>query len=616
MCGIAGMISPGKAVRGSVQQMISCISHRGPDGDGVWENETGTVILGHRRLAIIDLSQAAAQPMHYLDRYVIVHNGEIYNYKELRSELQAAGYHFRSASDTEVILASYDHWKESCLQRFDGMFSLAIWDEKEQRLFAARDRFGEKPFYFHFDHTNATLQFASEIKSLINNGVNRDYNGNMLLQYLSTGTSWNSDALQTFYKNVFKLPARHYLRFLPFDTNPVLEIQPYYDIDKSAKVDLDAGKAVEEFKKLFFLSVERRLRSDVEIGTSLSGGLDSSSIVAAIHRLKQPGTVHKAFTASFPGFEKDETAQAAIVAKQFSLRHFTVSPTSIELADDLGRFLSLHDEPVSSASVYAQYKVYELARQQGVKVVLDGQGADEILAGYHRHIHWYLQELYRENKMQLLHEAVTALAQHGNPFRFGWKNKLASRFPAWTAVRLEKKAFHQQKNQPGLNKEFIDAHLDRHAVNKPIVKGLNDLLYHDVFGGRLEELLRNADRNAMTHGTEVRLPFLNHNLVEFVFALPTAFKFHKGYSKYILRQGMEELLPPPIVWRKDKTGFEPPQKQWMRDSPVQDKIHEAKQLLVRENILSPAVLNQPVQPVGSHEGDNYDWRYLSAASMF
>jgi asparagine synthase (glutamine-hydrolysing) len=438
----------------------------------------------------------------------------------------------------------------------------------------------------------------------------------MLLQYLSTGTSWNSDALQTFYKNVLKLPARHYLRFLPFDTNPVLEIQPYYDIDKSAKVDLDAGKAVEEFKKLFFLSVERRLRSDVEIGTSLSGGLDSSSIVAAIHRLKQPGTVHKAFTASFPGFEKDETAQAAIVAKQFSLRHFTVSPTSIELADDLGRFLSLHDEPVSSASVYAQYKVYELARQQGVKVVIDGQGADEILAGYHRHIHWYLQELYRENKMQLLHEAVTALAQHGNPFRFGWKNKLASRFPAWTAVRLEKKAFHQQKNQPGLNKEFIDAHLDRHAVDKPIVKGLNDLLYHDVFGGRLEELLRNADRNAMTHGTEVRLPFLNHNLVEFVFALPTAFKFHKGYSKYILRQGMEELLPPPIVWRKDKTGFEPPQKQWMRDSPVQDKIHEAKQLLVRENILSPAVLNQPVQPVGSHEGDNYDWRYLSAASMF
>jgi asparagine synthase (glutamine-hydrolysing) len=326
--------------------------------------------------------------------------------------------------------------------------------------------------------------------------------------------------------------------------------------------------------------------------------------------------VQKAFTASFPGFEKDETTQASLVATRFSLHHFTVSPSAGDLVSDLERFLSVHDEPVSSASVYAQYKVYELAKQQGIKVVLDGQGADEILAGYHRHIHWYLQELYRSNKQQQLKDEIGALQSNGTPFRFDWKNKLASHFPGWAAAHLEKKTSQQQRNLAALNKDFKEAHLDRHAVNKPIVKGLNDILYDDVFGGRLEELLRNADRNAMAHGVEVRLPFLNAGLVEFSFGLPAAFKFHKGYSKYILRQGMEALLPPGITWRKDKTGFEPPQYQWMEDKQVQDKIHEAKKLLVDEKILTAATLDQPVQPKASHEAGNYDWRYLSAASMF
>jgi asparagine synthase (glutamine-hydrolysing) len=605
MCGIAGIISSKPNKLQDVQQMISCLAHRGPDGQGSWQNNSGIIALGHARLSVIDLSEAANQPMHYLNRYTIVHNGEIYNYKELRQQLHSKGYQFASQSDTEVILAAYDNWKADCLDYFDGMFAFAIWDEAEQELFAARDRFGEKPFYYTY--TENSFQFASEIRSFSKTGTDKKYNGNLLLQYIANGFVQDAmDAGASFYKHIKKLPARHYLRFSAA-TNE-LNIVPYFDIDKST-ISISATDAIQEFKRLFFSSVERRLRSDVPIGTSLSGGLDSSSVVAAIDHLKQTGTVQKAFTASFPGFEKDETELAAIVAKQFGLQHFTVTPTEQDLITDLEIFLAQHDEPVSSSSVYAQYKVYELAKQQGVKVILDGQGADEILSGYTKYIHWYLQQLY-STRSTALNKEIAAFDSTG----FNIKNKLAAKFPSWAAVQLEKKALRKQKNH-FFDNNFIEEHFSRSSVYKPAVRSLNDILYFDVFNGGLEELLRNADRNAMAHGIEVRLPFLNHEFVQFVFSLPSSFKMHNGYTKYILREVMDDMLPKEITWRKDKIGFEPPQQQWMQNSILQDKIHEAKKKLVQEKILKASVLNEPIQPKAAHEADNYDWRFLSAAQL-
>lgn len=611
MCGIAGIISPAQGLftRNDVERMSSCQSHRGPDGNSVWQNNNGVAVLGHNRLAIIDLSPAAAQPMHYLDRYTIVHNGEVYNYRELREMLSDAGYAFTTQSDTEVILASFDRWKEECLQHFDGMFAFAIWDEKEQKLFAARDRFGEKPFYYFYDEANNALCFASEIKALLQLPTySKAPNGTMLLQYLATGVSSSADHSQTFYQQIHRLPQRHYLRFSPFEESGSLDVQPYFDIDKQRISETTAEDAVRHLRSLFFNSVQRRLRSDVEIGTSLSGGLDSSAVVAAIHQLGKGNTVHKAFTATFPSYEKDEAAAAARVAKQFNLAHFTAALSVQQLASDIERFFRHHDEPVSSTSVYAQYKVYELAKDHGVKVVLDGQGADEILAGYSKYVQWLLQELYKRD-MQRFNKELGAFDQS-----FGFKQKAAAKFPAWAAIHLERKVRRQQR-QPFFHPEFVEANYDKTAVYKPVVTRLNDILYFDVFGGGLEELLRNADRNAMAHGIEVRLPFLSHELVQFAFSLPSSFKMYNGYGKYILRQAMDDILPNEITWNRKKIGFEPPQLQWMQDAGLQEMIRAAKEKLVQHNILRPTVLDQPVQPKGAHEADNFDWRFLSAASM-
>ena len=486
------------------------------------------------------------------------------------------------------------------------MFAFAIWDEPEQKLFAARDRFGEKPFYYIY--TEDQFSFASEMKALRKPGLQTNINSNLLLQYLGNGFVQDAtDAGATFDTNIFKLPARHYLTFKA-RTNQ-LSIIAYFDIDKSSDNIITLREASEQFRTLFFSSVEKRLRSDVEIGTSLSGGLDSSSVVAAIHHWKQTNAVQKTFTASFPGFEKNETSHAALVAKHFGLLQYFVSPGENDLVADLEKFLSQHDEPVSSSSVYAQYKVYQLAKQHGVKVILDGQGADEILAGYSKYHHWFLQELYNTNRTQFKIESGLLNTS------FNYKNKLAAKLPGWAAISLERKAIRNQKKIPGISKDFVEESLNKRSIYKPVIKNLNDALYYDVFGGNLEELLRNADRNAMAHGIEVRLPFLNHELVQFVFSLSAGLKIQNGYSKYVLRQTMENMLPKQIVWRKEKVGFEPPQQQWMQNPKLQEKIHEAKRKLVQHNILKASALNTPVVPKAAHEAGNYDWRFLCAAHL-
>jgi asparagine synthase (glutamine-hydrolysing) len=395
MCGIAGIISPDQHAisRQQLKKMTDAIAHRGPDGEDFWINPSNTAGLGHRRLSIIDLSPEAAQPMHYQDRYTIVYNGEIYNYLELKEGLQKKGYFFRTRSDTEVILAAYACWRDDCLQYLEGMFAFAIWDEQEKTLFAARDRFGEKPFYFIADNNN-TFWFASEMKALYAAGFARDRNEQLLLLFLTNGfTDTPADPSLTFDKKIYQLPASSYLYFSVARKNSEPEIHRYWNINKEIVADLrDDQEAIGAFTRLFNESIEKRFRSDVPVGTSLSGGLDSSAIAAVAGNISASSNSYKCFSAVFPGFQKDESRFSQMVAQQFRLEQFVVFPTTDDFATDLKKFIHQHDEPVGSASVYAQYRVYQLARQNGIKVLLDGQGADEVLAGYTKYLHWYLQD--------------------------------------------------------------------------------------------------------------------------------------------------------------------------------------------------------------------------------
>ncbi len=613
MCGIAGIISldPSFVSKERIQKMTDVLVHRGPDAEGHWINDT--VALGNRRLAIIDLSDAGKQPMECIDRYVIVHNGEIYNYIELKEELQRKGYSFFSKTDTEVIVAAYDHWKEECVDHFDGMFAFAIWDKKEKELFAARDRFGEKPFFYFLDKDQ--FVFASEMKALWAAGIERKINQKLLFNYLTIGYVDNPNIPEeTFFENISKLPAGEYLKFSP--ANFQLSIEGYWDIDvENENKNIKDGQAIEQFSSLLQRSIQRRLRSDVAVGTSLSGGLDSSSIIATLHKLTTHNSPLTAFSSIFPGFEKDESSFAKLVAGKFHLKHFTTTPKVEDLYNDLEKIFYYQEEPFTSASIYAQYKVYDLAKQHDVKVLLDGQGADEILAGYHKYYKWYWQELFRKRKLSSSHE-LTAAKELGISERFGWKNRIAALFPEFASIVLERQYLVNALRHEDLTKDFTQLQSKEAYYITPEIFSLNGVLYFNTCMHGLEELLRYADRNSMAHSREVRLPFLDHQLVEFIFSLPSDFKIRSGWTKWLLRKTMEDQLPSEIAWRRDKTGFEPPQRQWMENKNLQQLIIDAKQKLVDERILKPETLNKSIEPMSAHAASNYDWRYLTASFLF
>ena len=620
MCGISGILSLQtlKVQPWRLQYMTDALVHRGPDGAGHWFNPSGTVALGHRRLAVVDLSPEAAQPFHYLNRYSLVYNGEIYNYKELKQELEQKGYPFRTQSDTEVLVAAYDCWKEECLQHFDGMFAFALWDEQEQQLFAARDRFGEKPFYYWFDGDQ--LLFASEFKALWAAGVPKEWNHLLWLSYLANGHTQNAvDASLTFYKDIYCIPPGHYATYQL--QSRALYVNLYWDLDKQEQRTISEQEAADTLLQLLHTSVQRRLRSDVAVGTSLSGGLDSSSITALIHELKQQGNgsphfSNKAFTAIFPGFEKNEYNQAQQVAGSFQLQHYTVTPDLDGLLSDWEQLCHFQEQPFTSSSVYAQYKVMQLAKEKGTVVLLDGQGADEVLAGYTKYIHWYLQELVGRFRYGFAMQERIRLQQNKVPFSCGFPNYIAAIFPVVANAHLEEVERKKILVHPHLNKEYAEAHYDKfYSIFKPPVSSLNDILYFNTMQQGLGELLHYADRNSMAHSRELRLPFLSHELVEFLFSLPSHYKIHNGFTKWLLRTVMNNRLPESIVWRTDKVGYEPPQQQWMEHPALRERMHESKKQLVDARILDASSLERPIKAKGAYEADNYDWRYFCAASF-
>jgi asparagine synthase (glutamine-hydrolysing) len=613
MCGIAGIIqASSKYSLQDVKKMTDALSHRGPDGEGFWQDSNGMILFGHRRLAIIDLSEEAAQPMNYRNRYTIIHNGEIYNYIELREELKKKGYIFNSQSDTEVIAAAYDHWKENCLDEFDGMFAFAIYDSQEKEFFAARDRFGEKPFFYSYDEKRQSFSFASEMKALWLLRQ-RSPNLKMLFNFLTIGYVDNPNYLQeTFDDDIEKLPPAHFLKIKIAGRFEIVS-EKYWDLDfENEEEKIPDDDAIDKFNELFSVSVKRRLRSDVSLGTSLSGGLDSSSIVAEIFRHQVSDSKLQTFSAIFPAFEKNEEKYIDLVTQNFNLQSFKTDISVNDIPALLQTVMRQQDEPISSASSLAQFKVFELAKQQNVKVLLDGQGADETLAGYTKYYKWYWQELFRKRKL-LKSGELKAAHENGVSEKFGLRNIVASIVPEFASVFLERQYLLNALRQQDLTRDFVHLQSKEAYYTTPAIFTLNGVLYFNTCMHGLEELLRYADRNSMAQGREVRLPFLSHELVEFIFSLPSNFKIRNGQSKWVLRKSRENKLPAEIINRKDKIGFEPPQLIWMQLPEVQQMIHWAKKKLVDQKILKPNVLDKSIKATSAYEKNNHDWKYLAAA---
>jgi asparagine synthase (glutamine-hydrolysing) len=577
MCGIAGIIDfrNQKIDIDALKKMTDVISHRGPDGEGLWMSSCGRIGLGHRRLSIIDLSTSASQPMHYLqDRYTIIFNGEIYNYLEIKQELIKLGCIFNTDSDTEVILASYHLYREKCLGYFDGMFALAIYDSVEQKVFCARDRFGEKPFHYVI-HEKA-FYFASEIKQFWAVGIPKSIIENKLINYINNDQLESiKDINSTFYTHVSRLDAAHY--FL-IDLNNVAVIEPlrYWDIDLNApKFSGSIEEASRIFYDLFLNSVKLRLRSDVLVGSSLSGGLDSSSIVMLIDELKSQDLVQNTFSARFKNFAKDEgTHIHKVVEKCKNVKVHYTWPNKEYFENVFEKVVYHQDEPFGSASIVAQYAVMELAKEKGVTVLLDGQGADEQLAGYIPYYQHYINQLFYNSKDQYHVE-------------FNSFNKMHPLY---------------QIDDIAMNQSLIMKFglLKRRYLKEemPLQGHLNKALYNDTIISGLKELLRYADRNSMAHSREVRLPFLSHKLVEFVFSLPDNFKLNFGWTKYILRLAMKNTLPDSICWRVDKIGFEPPQNNWLDSTKWQKEIEKSAQYFgIERNSNNDTIFN-------------LDWRLL------
>ncbi len=581
MCGIAGNYSTeGKPVDYRVlQAMGQTQAHRGPDGEGyVLLDPSGkqkpasvvgrltearvplsprhTVALAHRRLAILDLSALGAQPMASEDRRDwITYNGELYNYIELRVELRAKGYRFRSTSDTEVLLAAYREWGEDCLGRFNGMFAFALWDGIRQRLFCARDRLGEKPFYYAWD--GERFVFASEIKALLLAHGRPKPNQRAVFEYLDGAMLDHDEA--TFFEGIQQLLPAHFL----IVQGANLTSARYWALPGGTRLEPDSTRGgAERLRELLCDSVRIRLRSDVPIGSCLSGGLDSSSIVCLMKAVAGDGVPLKTFSSCFEDPAYDERQFITPVVQQTKAEAHYAFPDAKELADTVGRLVWQQDEPFGSTSIFAQWNVMRLASQQGVKVILDGQGADELLAGYHGFFGTFLAELLRRGKgAAFLHEWHAYRRLHGPFPRYALANLARSFLPeplvSFMRSRLTGSA-------SWLDPDFRRHHRASCDTAAMPCSNVQDLQYRLLTGNGLRALLHYEDRNSMAFGLEARLPFLDHRLVEFVYGLDARLKIRDGWMKAVLRDAMNGLLPEAVRWRTDKMGFVTPEDHWFR----------------------------------------------------
>lgn len=596
MCGIAGILSfKSKVDKASIKIMTDKIIHRGPDGEGQWVNFEGKIGLGHRRLSIIDTSNDGKQPMHYLEeRYTITFNGEIYNYIELKEYLKKKNYQFQSNTDTEVLLALYDLKKESCLDYLDGMFAFAIWDEKKQELFGARDRMGEKPFYYYKNENQ--FIFASEMKAIFPKLDSVEVDKSMVLNYMINDLVVNpQDEKQTFYKGIKKLPKSHWFKL---NIKGEFIMKKYWDLSNATKINVTLDVASSEFYTKLVESVKRRLRSDVPVGSSLSGGLDSSIIVSIISRqIKKNANHHKnkTFSAKFKEKQYDESKFIDLVVNSTEAKSYSIYPNSCLISDEIEKIFYHQEEPFQSASILNQWDVMRLADQNNVTVLLDGQGADEILGGYNWYQNIYYQELFKKSKSDLDKELKQVKENKFSAPNINWKFKMRSRhfgvFKQLTKLKYYAFKIGRIKllNKNGFLLNYLSddllAEMSSLAYIKPYPPSLNKTLKMDHQDYVLETLLRFSDRNAMAFSKEVRLPYTNHELVELLFSLPSNMKIRGGWTKYIMRKSFEKEIPKEITWRRDKMGYAAPQSTWLDEVKNKQMVLDYYEDLINMKVL-------------------------------
>jgi asparagine synthase (glutamine-hydrolysing) len=555
MCGISGIINlNGKPVEeNEIRLMMQKMKHRGPDDEGVFVmNNIG---LGFVRLSILDLSPDGHQPMFSNDnRYVITYNGEVYNYLEIREELSHK-YIFKSETDTEVVLAAYQEWGEKCLDKFNGMFSFVIYDTKLDEVFAARDRYGIKPFYYYKDEEK--FIYASEIKSILP-FIKREPNYKIIYDYLMFNRTDHCE--ETFFLGVQKMQHGAFLKIKNNDLN----FNKWYNL--SDKIVEDKFMSPEKYRALFNDSIKLRLRSDVPVGVSLSGGIDSSAITSVLLKdFKMDGL--NTFSAVYGSDEPTDESEYINEFKSSVKNMYYISPDAETFFNDFESFIETHNEPCPDIGPYAQYKVMELASKR-VKVTLDGQGADEQLAGYHNFFSIYYLELIKKLRVaRLLKENMNYFKKHGSI------NVLKYFIYYILPIKIQNKI---SKNiYPSINKDLFKKYKNDFSVNKMLYKpkDLNDSLIQH-FEYKLEHLLRWEDLNAMHFSIESRVPFLDYRLVEATLSTPSKQKINNGETKHILREALLDVLPEKIANRKDKKGFSNPREKWFKTEKFKTYILE------------------------------------------
>ncbi|MBI3011122.1 MAG: asparagine synthase (glutamine-hydrolyzing) [Candidatus Omnitrophica bacterium] len=582
MCGIFGVIRfDGQTVEGKLlTQMGETLRHRGPEGFGVRAFASAPVHagLGHTRLRIIDLSEAASQPMANDDGTVwVTFNGEIYNYQALRAELETRGARFRTRSDTEVVLRSYEAWGQACVRRLDGMFAVAVWDGRARRLVLARDRVGKKPLFYHLSPRR--LAFASEIKALLRHpGIPAEVDEDVLPSFFLFGYV---PTPATLYRGIRKLPPGH---LLEVDAGGQARLEAYWDLrqpfERLGRVPSWA-EARSTVRALVTEAVHKRLIADVPLGAFLSGGIDSSIVVGIMSRLmREPVRTFSIGFAKDPQF--DETAYARLVARRFKTRHteFVVEPSSVALVEEL---VWHHDGPFSDSSAIPTYLLSKLTRQH-VTVALNGDGGDELFAGYLRFYAAILSEripLRFRRAAAGLPSGLPAWGNHRGLFRrlqkFTASASLpfAERFSRWIAVFYDDLDRLLPSDGDGLSGSAPPplAALEPYLARAQRASPLTQLLYLNLKTYLLDDLLVKMDRCSMAHALEARSPFLDHHLIEYVFGLPDQMKLRWGRTKVVLRQAFADLVPPQIL-RRGKMGFGVPLRLWFRED-LREYLHDA-----------------------------------------
>jgi len=561
MCGIAGILvgrSTAPIDEGQLWRMAESLRHRGPDAAGVWRD--AKLGFAHTRLSIIDLSAAANQPM--LDatgRYILVFNGEIFNHVELREELRDLGHTFRTQSDSEVILAAYREWNAGCLQRFNGMWAFAIWDTLEQELFASRDRAGKKPFYY-VQQSDGSLMFASEVKALRSLGVRFGVDPQAAFDFLTQGTYGHLGA-NTFFSGLRQLPAAHMLRARPGGT---LAVSRYWELPVTARRDRlpYTSELTRRFRDLFVDAVRVRLRADVPVGATLSGGLDSSAIVGVLDQLGKHD-VHL-FTRQYPGTSHDESQYVDAVVKRLHRPVLHVVPENPDaLGEQVGNVMDSQEEPFGDTSILAHNDLMRAARAQGIPVILSGQGGDELLLGYPSMVHAYLGHLvargslatawseisdWSEGQKQSMRRVAMQVAPHVLPL--GIRDDVRT-------LRVRRLA---QRATPNLRRQVAF-----HRFQQDVRRGALDRYIAEVFTRfALPHLTHYDDRNAMMFSVEGRMPFLDYRLVELAFSVEYSALLHGGFTKRLLRESCSDFLPDLVRQRRDKIGFFTPLARWLR----------------------------------------------------